>query len=167
MQVLQRSLARSLYGIGDSLRRIATHDEAIVVCLPQLSPSMKSGKIRNWLKSPGDQIRLYDVFLEVDTDTLTEAANKVGSFEGSVTMLIESQEDVYLERTLVEAGKDIPIGTPIALVCEFEEDLPKLAEYQVHQLPSNLYGEDGDKVRMLTWQSYLKSDRGAGTNSCS
>lgn len=142
----------------------AVSDEAIVVCMPQLSPSMTSGSISKWLKGPGDPIHIYDVFAEVQTDSLTEPENKVGKFEGTVTMLLESQEDVFLHRTLVPEGKEVKIGTPVAVVCEFEEDLPKLADWQAPV--QDVYSEGGDQVRMLTWQSYLKSNKGHKSGGC-
>ena len=33
----------------------------------------------------------FDVVLEVDTDSLTEEAYRVGSFSGTVTLLVEAQ----------------------------------------------------------------------------
>ena len=133
--------------------------------MPQLSPSMQSGKVSAWLKSPGEQINIYDIIAEIDTETLTEEENKLGKFEGTVTMLLESQEDVFLQRTLVDEGQEVTVGVPIALVCEFEEDLEELKDYQVPT--PNLYKEGSDKYRMLTWQSYLKSDKGEGPSGCS
>ena len=160
---LQRSCLQSQCAIH--LRKLATQDDAILVCMPQLSPSMTSGKISRWLKAPGEQVRMYDIFMEVDTDTLTEPENKLGKFEGTVTMLIESQEDVFLQRKLVEEGTEVPVGTPVALVCEFEEDLQGLADYKIPV--SNMYEEGGESPRLLTWQSYLKSDKGAAPGGCS
>ena len=64
-------------------------EDIIVVPMPQLSPHMTSGTISKWLKKPGDEISTYDVVFEVDTDSLSEEAYKVGDFAGSVTMLIE------------------------------------------------------------------------------
>ena len=50
---------------------------------------MKSGTVSKWLKKPGEEISVYDVVLEVDTETLSEEAYKIGDFAGSVTMLVE------------------------------------------------------------------------------
>lgn len=106
--------------------------------------------------------------------TLTEPQNKIGDMEGSVTMLVESQvsmaalhapskrnaaaatqhcvqEDVFLQRILVDEGRELEVGTPVAVACEFEESLEALKEYTV---PSK---QDADKARTLSWQSYLQS----------
>ena len=64
-------------------------DTVIVIPMPQLSPHMQSGKVSKWLKNPGEEIGMYDVVFEVDTETLSEEAYKVGDFAGSVTMLVE------------------------------------------------------------------------------
>lgn len=69
---------------GDSLQ-----DDLIVIPMPQLSPHMSSGRITKWLKKAGDEISTYDVLFEVETDSLSEEAYKVGDFAGSVTMLVE------------------------------------------------------------------------------
>ena len=133
--------------------------------MPQLSPTMTSGSIRKWLKAPGEQVKIYDILAEIDTESLTEQSGKVGKFEGVTTMLLESQEDVFLQRVLVDEGKDVRIGTPIAVVCEFEEDLKDLADFSVPV--SDMYSKEAGGVRMLTWQSYLKSDKGDQTGGCS
>lgn len=57
--------------------------------MPQLSPHMQSGTVSKWLKKPGEEIGMYDVIFEVNTETLSEEAYKVGDFAGSVTMLVE------------------------------------------------------------------------------
>ena len=126
---------------------------------------MLSGKVSKWLSSPGKQVKLYDIVAEIDTETLTEEANKVGKFEGTTTMLLESQEDVFIQRILVKEGEQVKVGTPLAVVCEFEEDLDSLKDYKVPV--DNLYGAGGSEVRMLTWQSYLKSDKGDESGGCS
>ena len=161
--------------------------------MPQLSPSMTSGKVgqssswttvtclahtpqqvSKWCRQPGEQVALYDILFELETETLTEPQNKLGDMEGSVTMLVEvcgraavcmlvvsgsrsrharlqSQEDVFLQRIIAQEGEECKVGEPVAVACEFEEDLPKLRDYQVPQ------GQELSKARSLTWQSYLQS----------
>ena len=81
----------SLSRFSVSAPRLASEleEKLTVVQLPQLSPHMASGKVRKWLKKPGDAIATYDVVMEVDTDNLSEEAYKVGDFAGTVTMLVE------------------------------------------------------------------------------
>ena len=75
------------------------------------------------------------------------------------------QEDGYLHSILVEEGKQVPVGTPIALMAEMEESLSELDGYKVPV--SNIYAEgNSSAVRALSWQSYLKSDEGSSTRGC-
>ena len=34
---------------------------------------------------------MYDILLELETETLTEPQNRIGDMQGAVTMLVESQ----------------------------------------------------------------------------
>ena len=97
---------------------------------------------------------MYDVLLEVETSSLVEEQNKLGDMEGSVVMLVESQEDLYLQRTLVQEGQDVKVGTPIAVACDFEDELSSLRSYEP---PTNDLIADSSMARTLVWQAYLKS----------
>lgn len=84
-------LQQDVAGLSTSAASSASSlkDDLVVVPMPQLSPHMSSGRIRRWLKEEGDEITTYDVIFEVDTESLSEEAYKVGDFAGSVTMLVE------------------------------------------------------------------------------
>ena len=73
----------------DAAPSASAADKVVVIPMPQLSPHMTSGSVRKWLKQPGDEIATYDVIMEIDTDSLSEEAYKVGDFAGTVTMLVE------------------------------------------------------------------------------
>ncbi|BDA47816.1 probable dihydrolipoyllysine-residue acetyltransferase component of pyruvate dehydrogenase complex, mitochondrial at N-terminal half [Coccomyxa sp. Obi] len=137
----------------------ADSSNVIVVPMPKLSPSMTEGTISRWLKAPGDEIVEYDIIMEVDTQELTEAAYKVGKFAGSVTLLVEAQEDGIMHSHLVPQGKQVKVGTPVALMAEQGQSLPDLDGYKP---PENVYAE-GSQDRTLIWQSYLKSEQGDET----
>ena len=64
-------------------------DKLTVIPMPQLSPTMTAGRVSKWLKQPGEEIATYDVVFEVETESLSEDAYKVGDFAGTVTMLVE------------------------------------------------------------------------------
>jgi hypothetical protein len=74
-------------------------------------------------------VACYEVIAELASGNLVEAAHRVGRFEGEVTLLLEAQEEGYLARVLrpataVEgAGAMIPVGTPIAVLCEEEDEV--------------------------------------------
>ena len=117
---------------------------------------------------------MYDVLLELQTETLTEPQNRIGDMAGAVTMLVESQvncslpyscdhccpasdmaiewqEEVFLQRILVPEGQEVPVGAPVAVACEFEESLEELDSYKV---PDR---QEVGSARTLSWQSYLQS----------
>eukprot|EP00879_Flechtneria_rotunda_P017810 GHRR01018669.1.p1 GENE.GHRR01018669.1~~GHRR01018669.1.p1 ORF type:complete len:186 (+),score=37.20 GHRR01018669.1:157-714(+) len=132
----------------------------IVLPMPSLSPSMKSGTIGRWLKAEGDECGMYDVVLEVQTESLVEDAYKVDEFAGKVTLLVEAQEEAHLAKLLAKEGQEVPVGEPIAVLCEDVEQLPAAAKQgeQLAQRVKNVYDVDqlGGSVRTLVWQSYLK-----------
>ena len=82
-------------------------------------------------------------------------------------MQIECVEDAYLAKELVKSGSEpMPVGTPIGLLCEDEEDIEQVAK---HQLPEgiNEYSKDQQhSYRFATWQSYLKERKVKPTGSC-
>ncbi len=82
-------------------------------------------------------------------------------------MQIECVEDAFLAKQLVPPGsKSLPVGTPIGLLCEDEEDIQEVAQ---HQLPDDLneYNEgDQTSYRFATWQSYLKERKVDPTGTC-
>jgi len=87
------------------------------VGLPALSPSMERGNIAKWKKKEGDKIKATDVIAEIETD--------------KATVDFEATEDVYLAKILFPDGsKDIPVGTPIAIVVEKQEDVQAFKDYK-------------------------------------
>ncbi len=71
--------------------------------MPQLGADMTAGKLVEWLKRPGEQIKRGDIIAVVETD---KANVDVESFVAGV-----------LEKILVEpGGEPLPVGTPLALI---------------------------------------------------
>jgi hypothetical protein len=169
--------------------------KVIVVAMPMLSPTMTEGSLLSWMKQSGDQVEPYDLLFELETESLTEEAYRMGDFEGArlfssplklqydvglkhldvfplsqtgnVGMQIECVEDAFLAKQLVPpSSKSLPVGTPIGLLCEDEEDIQEVAQ---HQLPKDLneYNKGDQKsYRFATWQSYLKERKVDPTGSC-
>ena len=54
-----------------------------VLTMPMLSPTMTEGSLLQWLKRAGDQLEPYDLVFELETESLTEDAYKVGDFAGN------------------------------------------------------------------------------------
>jgi rhodanese-related sulfurtransferase len=142
--------------------------------MPSLSHAMQSGRVNKWLKSPGDLVSIYDIIAEVTTDNLVEEAYKIDDFAGSVTLLLESQEEAYLAAVLVAEGQELQIGAPIAVLCENENDVSAAADAAKQLEGLNVYDEAamqqqnhrGLSLQLLEWQSYLKESSKDGSSSC-
>jgi pyruvate dehydrogenase E2 component (dihydrolipoamide acetyltransferase) len=72
--------------------------------MPSLGADMSAGTLMSWLRNPGDVVKRGDVIAVVHTD---KADVDVEVFTSGV-----------LERTLVEPGTKVPVGTPLALIAE-------------------------------------------------
>jgi hypothetical protein len=147
----------------------------LVLPMPSLSHTMTSGRVTKWLKAPGDVISIYDIIAEVTTDSLVEEAYKVDDFAGSVTLLLESQEEAVLAAVLVPVGQEVKIGAPIAVLCEEDGgvDAAKEAAQQIASL--DMYDDaavqqqqtrSGVTLQLLEWQSYLKDSQKGPGDSC-
>jgi len=76
------------------------------VTMPQLGMAQDSGVLVSWLKSPGDQVAADDVLFEVETD--------------KSTMEVEAHRAGWLAATLAEAGEEVPVGAPVAIISDAE-----------------------------------------------
>lgn len=70
--------------------------------MPSLGADMEAGTLVEWLKAPGDAVRRGDIVAVVETQK--------GAIE------IEVFEDGFLQTQLVEIGKTVPVGTPLAMI---------------------------------------------------
>ncbi len=88
---------------------------AILLTMPSLSPTMETGIISAWRKSEGDFIEVGEVIAEIETD--------------KAVMDFELADEGYVRALLVEAGQEIAVGTPIAILAEtMDEDISALME---------------------------------------
>jgi pyruvate dehydrogenase E2 component (dihydrolipoamide acetyltransferase) len=70
--------------------------------MPRLSDTMTEGTVARWLKHPGDKVDKGEILLEIETD--------------KATMELEAYESGVLEKILVDEGKTVAIGEPIAMI---------------------------------------------------
>lgn len=70
------------------------------IVMPRLSDTMEEGKILKWHKQVGDEVKKGDVLAEIETD--------------KANMELESYDDGFLTRILIEEGGQAPLGIPIA-----------------------------------------------------
>jgi len=83
----------------------------IDVYMTQLSPTMTEGKIVRWLKQEGDVLESGDILAEVETD--------------KATMEMEVVDEGVLHKILEPAGAVVPVGAPIAIIAEEDEEVPE------------------------------------------
>jgi pyruvate dehydrogenase E2 component (dihydrolipoamide acetyltransferase) len=70
--------------------------------MPALGADMEAGTLVEWLKKPGDAVVRGDIIAVVDTEK--------GAIE------IEVFDDGVIDRTVVEPGQKVPVGTVLAVV---------------------------------------------------
>ena len=77
---------------------------------------MEFGGIARWSKKVGDPIIAGDILVEVETD--------------KATVDFEAQDDAFLAKILINEGtSDLPVGTPIAVLVEEEEDVAAFVDF--------------------------------------
>ena len=90
---------------------------ALVVEMPRLSDTMREGTIVAWLKKEGDEVETGELLAEVETD--------------KAVMEFEAEEDGVIRKVLIGEKDPAPIGTPICIIGEADEDLDEaLAEVE-------------------------------------
>ena len=84
------------------------------ILMPALSPTMEQGKLAQWLKKVGDQIKSGDVIAEIETD--------------KATMEVEAVDEGTLAAILVADGtENVAVNTPIAVIAAEGEDVSAAA----------------------------------------
>lgn len=133
----------------------------LVLPMPKLSHNMYDGTVAKWMVKDGTAVPQYGLLFEVETDNLVEDAYKLDDFAGTVSMLIESQEDGFIAKILIPEGRKVKVGTPIALWCEYAEDMQKAKDFTCPT--DNVYDDSQPEVKVLEWQSYLKTSSKEGS----
>lgn len=95
---------------------------SVEILMPQLSDTMKSGKILSWKKKKGETVSRGDILAEVETE---KANLEIESFHSGVLLEIFTPE-----------GSDAEVGKPIAVVGQSGETVTKSATTQTPALPS-------------------------------
>jgi len=72
--------------------------------MPSLGADMVAGTLTEWYKRPGDEVHRGDIIAAVDTD------------KGSID--VEVFEEGVVQELLVDEGRKVPVGTPLAVIGE-------------------------------------------------
>jgi len=79
------------------------------VVMPKLGLSMEAGTVGAWLVQEDEEVEKGQPLFEVLTD--------------KVDMEVESPAKGVLRKILLEEGEEVPVGTPIAVIAEDEEEI--------------------------------------------
>ncbi|RKY24802.1 MAG: hypothetical protein DRP62_02895, partial [Planctomycetota bacterium] len=79
--------------------------------LPQLGQTMEEGTIVSCMVSIGSEVKKGDVIFEIETD--------------KATLEMESPADGFVKHILVENGQTLPVGEPVLILGDKDEDVPQ------------------------------------------
>jgi pyruvate dehydrogenase E2 component (dihydrolipoamide acetyltransferase) len=82
--------------------------------MPKLSPTMEEGQLSRWLKKEGDKVSMGEPLAEIDTD--------------KATMEMQALANGVLRKILINEGESAPLGQPIAIIGEPDEDISALVK---------------------------------------
>src|ERR1700704_7092820 len=85
---------------------------ATEVVMPKLPPTMEEGQLARWLKKEGDKVSMGEPIAEIDTD--------------KATMEMQALSNGVLRKIRINEGESAPLGKPIALIGEPDEDISAL-----------------------------------------
>jgi pyruvate dehydrogenase E2 component (dihydrolipoamide acetyltransferase) len=82
---------------------------ADIINMPKLGFDMAEGTLVRWVKAEGDTVERGEVLAEIETD--------------KATVEVESQASGVVHKHLVQEGTPVPVGQPIAVVGEKDEEI--------------------------------------------
>lgn len=98
------------------MRMFSSYPSHLKLDMPNLSPTMEKGNIGSWVVKVGDKVGPGDIICGIETD--------------KATVDYEVQDEGYIAKILFpENTKDIPLGTPLAILVEDEDDIPAFADF--------------------------------------
>eukprot|EP00469_Lotharella_globosa_P007362 CAMPEP_0167780132 /NCGR_PEP_ID=MMETSP0111_2-20121227/5186_1 /TAXON_ID=91324 /ORGANISM="Lotharella globosa, Strain CCCM811" /LENGTH=121 /DNA_ID=CAMNT_0007670607 /DNA_START=160 /DNA_END=525 /DNA_ORIENTATION=+ len=108
---------------------------------------MDRAKIMRWHVGEGDRIEMTQLLAELEVEGLLADPEERGR---KVSMELESHEEGYMARVLLQEGEIAVPGVPIALMCEKEEDLNHFAAVDIPKDVSD---------SMFVWQAYVAEEK--------
>ena len=99
---------------------------ASIVKMPKMSDTMTEGLIVSWLKQEGDTVESGEIIAELETD--------------KAVLELDSSDRGVLLKILVEANRTVPLGKPLAIIGERNENINDLL-LQIQETTSELSPE--------------------------
>jgi pyruvate dehydrogenase E2 component (dihydrolipoamide acetyltransferase) len=96
---------------------------ATQVVMPKLSPTMEEGQLSRWLKKEGDKVSMGEPLAEIETD--------------KATMEMQALANGVLRKILINEGESAPLGQPIAIIGEPDEDISALLKTAAEKAPAS------------------------------
>ncbi|WMV53996.1 hypothetical protein MTR67_047381 [Solanum verrucosum] len=100
---------RSVFPTAHLRRTHVVESKIREIFMPALSSTMTEGKIISWMKTEGDKLAKGESVVVVESD--------------KADMDVESFYDGYLASIIVPEGSSAPVGSPIALLAESEDEI--------------------------------------------
>ena len=111
---LIKNISRNRTFLTTTIPKYADYPPHTVVGLPALSPTMEEGTVQGWTVEVGGEIEASDIVCQIETD--------------KAAVDFEATDDGFMALHLVEPGHaPIPVGTPIMILVEEEEDVAACA----------------------------------------
>jgi pyruvate dehydrogenase E2 component (dihydrolipoamide acetyltransferase) len=83
---------------------------------------MEEGQLTRWLKKEGDKVSMGEPLAEIDTD--------------KATMEMQALANGVLRKILIQEGESAPLGQPIAIIGEADEDISELEKTAASAKPA-------------------------------
>ena len=106
---------------------------AKIIEMPKLGFDMAEGTLVNWIKAEGEKIEKGDVLAEIETD--------------KATVQVESTTGGIVSKHLVEANTTLPIGSPIAVISEENEEIDLDTLLKAYQKTEEVPGPPASAAR--------------------
>ena len=117
---------------------------------------MSSGRVVRWHVAPGARLQPGDALCDVATDTLLERDGG-GEVHAEMLLVVELHEEACLAALLHHASVEeqelarfVPVGSPLALLCEDARDAAALAAAAARG-----YSGGDVSARAPLWQAHL------------
>ncbi|MCS0670170.1 dihydrolipoamide acetyltransferase family protein [Cytobacillus firmus] len=121
---------------------------AVEIRMPQLGLTMEEGTVDQWLKQEGDEVKIGDPIVQIQTDKLTSE--------------IESEVDGVLLKIVAKEGEDIPVkgllsyigqpgeevGTADEAAAGPKEEIPAEAEVKAEETFAALPAMSGGRIKI-------------------
>jgi len=112
------ALARRTVTRAPLMARGLAYPSHTVVPMPALSPTMTQGNIAKYVAAVGDTVAAGDRLAEIETD--------------KATVDFEMVDDGVLAKILIpEGAQDVPVGTPMVVLCDDAADVAAFADFTV------------------------------------